>query len=89
MRALILSSGLLAAALIGGPQAALAQNEFTVCRQDATGSLTCEYNSLEQCRRDAYAAGDRCVLNPATTGQSTATPLPPPGGGEYLPPPSR
>ena len=88
MRVLILSSGLLAAALLGGPQAAVAQNEPTVCRQDATGYLICEYDSVEQCREDRYSAGDKCVVNPATTGRGPVTPLPPAGGGTYLPPPS-
>jgi hypothetical protein len=85
---LILLAGLFTAAVIG-PRAATAQNEYPVCLQDPTGSLICTYTSIEQCRQSAVA-GARCVANPATTGQGRA-PLPPgpPGGGQYLPPPSR
>jgi hypothetical protein len=95
MRTLILSSGLLAAALIGGPQAAVAQNEYAVCLQGSTGSLNCIYDNLEQCRQaqDGRSVGGRCVPNPATTGQGGISPSPlppgPPGGGQYLPPPAR
>jgi hypothetical protein len=90
MRTLILSSGLLAAALIGGPQVAVAQNEYAFCHEGPTGSLNCIYNSLEQCRQaqDGRSVGGKCVSNPATTGQGGVTPLGPPGGGQYLPPPS-
>jgi hypothetical protein len=83
MRALFFSPALLAIALIGGPSAALAQNEPKVCREDAAGNLACEYDTLEQCRA---VTGNKCIVNPATTGRATVTPLPPPGGGEYLPP---
>jgi len=88
MRKLILSASLFTAALVG-PQAVTAQNEYPVCLQAPTGSLTCSYVSMEQCRQSLFA-GARCVANPATTGQgATPTPPGPPGGGQYLPPPSR
>src|SRR5262245_52157214 len=84
MRNLILSSGLLAAALIGGPQAAVAQNEYPFCARNPGGGLNCVYNSIEQCRQ----AGGDCMANPATTGQ-----VPPtqslPGGGQFLPGPGQ
>ena len=91
MRTLILSAGLLVATLVVGPQAAVAQNEYAFCHQGQTGSLNCVYNSLEQCRQsqDGRSVGGRCVPNPATTGQGGVAPLGPPGGGQYLPPPSR
>ena len=91
MRTLILSAGLLVGTLVAGSQAVVAQNEYAFCHQGPTGSLNCVYNSLEQCRQsqDGRPVGGRCVPNPATTGQGNVTPLGPPGGGQYLPPPSR
>jgi Protein of unknown function (DUF3551) len=91
MRKLILSVGLFTAALIG-PHAVIAQNEYPFCLQSPAGALICTYTSLEQCRQ-AGVPSATCVPNPATTGQGgvNPTPLPPgpPGGGQYLPPPSR
>ena len=74
-----------------GPGRIMAPNEYAFCHQGPTGSLNCVYNSLEQCRQsqDGRPVGGRCVPNPATTGQGNVTPLGPPGGGQYLPPPSR
>jgi hypothetical protein len=86
MRKLILASGLLAAAFIGGPQAAVAQNEFAYCVAAPIGDLNCIYNNLQQCRVDGGSEGS-CVPNPARTAR--VQPLPPPGGGEYLPPAQR
>jgi Protein of unknown function (DUF3551) len=86
MRTLILSSSLLAAALIGGPQAAVAQNEYAFCARSATGSLNCVYNTMEQCRQ--AQVGGSCVANPATTGQAPVT-QGPAGGGQFLPPPGQ
>jgi hypothetical protein len=88
MRALTLSSGLLVFALIGGPQAAVAQNEFPFCHRASMGSLDCSFASLEQCRRGTQSLGGECLPNPATTGRGVAIQLPPPGGGEFLPSPS-
>jgi len=88
MRTLILSSGLLIAGLIGGPQAAIAQNEYAFCLRGPTGSLNCIYNSMEQCRQAGGSASGSCVPNPATTGQGGVNPSGPPGGGQYLPPPA-
>jgi hypothetical protein len=88
MRTLILSSGLLAVALVGGPQTAVAQNEPAFCLQRPTGSLNCIYDSMAQCTREAGSTAGRCVPNPTTTGQGRVSPLPLPGGGEYLPPAS-
>jgi Protein of unknown function (DUF3551) len=87
MRSLILASSLLAAAFIGGPQAAVAQNEFAFCLQGPASGLNCVYDNLEQCRRAAGSAEAKCVPNPA--GREAAKPLPPAGGGEYLPPPTQ
>ena len=77
--------------LLAVPQAVVAQNEYAFYHQGQTGSLNCVYNSLEQCRQsqDGRSVGGRCVPNPATTGHGNVTPLGPPGGGQYLPPPSR
>jgi hypothetical protein len=88
MRALTLSSGLLAVALIGGPQTAVAQNEFPFCHRAAAGSLDCSFASLEQCRRGTESLGGQCLPNPATTGRGISTQIPPAGGGEFLPSPS-
>ena len=79
MRALTLSSGLLAVALIGGPQTAVAQKEFSTGRGIAT--------------QLPPAGGGEFLPPPAepnpATKESTSTRLPPAGGGEFLPPPAR
>jgi hypothetical protein len=60
MRTLILSSGLLAAALVGGPQTAFAQNEPAFCLQSSRGSMNCIYESMEQCRQAGGSATGIC-----------------------------
>jgi hypothetical protein len=91
----------LAAALVAGPQAAVAQaGGKAFCMQSASGSMNCAYDTLAQCeqRRGGQAAAGSCVPNPAarsgTTGagggmRDPASPQSPPGGGQYLPPPSQ
>jgi uncharacterized protein DUF3551 len=97
MRGLILSSGLLVAALVAGPQAAVAQTAGKAfCLQGPGGAMNCTFDSLAQCeqRRSSPTAG-ACVPNPgATTGagrgmRDPASPPNPPGGGQYLPGPSQ
>ena len=74
MRALILSTGLLGAALIAVPQASAQIGGQAYCLQGTTGALNCSYDSLDQCQQ---ALGGRslaggCVSNPAqlsTTGR--------------------
>jgi Protein of unknown function (DUF3551) len=96
MRGLILSSGLLVAALVAGPQAAVAQaGGKAFCLESSSGSMNCAFDSLAQCeQRRSSATGGACVPNPAgTTGagggaRDPAAPPNPPGGGQYLPPPS-
>jgi hypothetical protein len=100
MRCLILSSGLLAAALVGGPQAAVAQSEGKAfCLESPTGAMNCIYDSFEECQqiKGGRTVGG-CIPNPTRSGTTGAggrnpaasppAPLPPAGGGEYLPPPS-
>lgn len=100
MRGLILSSGLLAAALVAGPQAAVAQTAGKAfCLQSASGSMNCAYDTLAQCeqRRGGQQAAGGCIPNPARSGTTGAgggmrepsAPQTPPGGGQYLPPPSQ
>lgn len=99
MRGLILSSGLLVAALVAGPQAAVAQaGGKAFCMQSASGSMNCAYDTLAQCeqRRGGQAAAGSCVPNPAARSGTTGAgggrnqPAPPPaGGGQNLPPPSQ
>jgi hypothetical protein len=75
MRTLIVSSGLLVAALLAGPQAAVAQSgNKPFCLENATGATNCIYDSFEQCQqlRGGRSVGGGCVPNPArsdTTGQ--------------------
>ena len=75
MRAPILSMGLLAAALLAGPQAALAQSgNKAFCLESPTGATSCIYDSFEQCQqlRGGRTVGGGCIPNPArsgTTGQ--------------------
>ncbi len=74
MRTLILSSAVLAATLIGAPQAAVAQapSEKPFCLRHEGGDLQCNYDTLAQCRQGqpARPVGDGCILNPrlGTTG---------------------
>ena len=93
MRTLILSSGLLAAALMAAPQSAFAQaQEKEFCLESPTGSRNCLYDTFEQCQQvlGGRAVGGGCIPNPArsagTTGQGGTpdmrpSPQPPGGGG--------
>jgi hypothetical protein len=78
MRAPILSSCLLAAALIAGPQATVAQaQEKPFCLQSPTGATNCIYDSFEQCQQilGGRTVGGGCIPNPARSGATGA------GGG--------
>jgi hypothetical protein len=90
----------LAAALVAGPQAAVAQTAGKAfCLQSASGSMNCAYDTLAQCeqRRGGQQAAGGCIPNPARSGTTGAgggmrepsAPQTPPGGGQYLPPPSQ
>lgn len=103
MRTLLLSSGLLAAALMAAPHAAFAQaQEKAYCLESPTGARNCIYDSFEQCQQvqGGRSVGGGCVANPARSGTTGAgggrqpnTPpsMQPPGGGggQQLPPPER
>jgi hypothetical protein len=75
MRTTILSSGLLAAALIAAPQAAMAQSGGKpYCLQSPTGALNCTYDSFDECQQiqGGRSVGGGCIANPArsdTTGR--------------------
>jgi hypothetical protein len=83
----------LAAALVAGPQAAVAQTAGKAfCLQSASGSMNCAYDTLAQCeqRRGGQQAAGGCIPNPAsgTTGAGGGmNPPPPAGGGQNLPSP--
>jgi len=70
----ILSTGLLAAALVAGPQASAQIGGQAYCLQGTTGALNCSYDSLAQCQQllgERSLAGN-CISNPAqlsTTGR--------------------
>jgi hypothetical protein len=71
MRTAILSAGLLAAALIAGPQATFAQSqEKPYCLESPTGAMNCLYDSFEQCQqiRGGRTLGGGCIPNPARSG---------------------
>jgi hypothetical protein len=74
MRSLILSSALLAATLIGAPQAAVAQTTSgkPFCLQSPTGDLLCNYDTMAQCQEgiQGRSVGGGCIPNPrlGTTG---------------------
>ena len=99
MRTLILSSGLLAAALMAAPHAAFAQaQEKAYCLESPTGSRNCVYDSFEQCQQvqGGRSVGGGCVANPSRSGTTGAgggmqPNMQPPGGGggQQLPPPGR
>jgi Protein of unknown function (DUF3551) len=103
MRTLILSSGLLAAALMAAPHAAFAQaQEKAYCLESPTGARNCIYESFEQCQQvqGGRSVGGGCVANPARSGTTGAggggqpnmqPNMQPPGGGggQQLPPPGR
>jgi hypothetical protein len=71
MRTAILSSGLLAAALITAPQAAMAQSGGKpYCLQSPTGALNCTYDSFDECQQiqGGRSVGGGCIANPALSG---------------------
>jgi hypothetical protein len=96
MRTLILSSGLLAAALMAAPQTAFAQaQEKAFCLESPTGARNCTYDSFEQCQQiqGGRSVGGGCIANPARSGTTGAggavqqqpggmQSQPPQGGGE-------
>ena len=85
MRSLILSSGLLAVALIGAPQVSIAQTsgDKPFCLRHESGSLQCNFDTMAQCQqgREGRSVGGGCVPNPGkgTTGGGGMSPQP---GGE-------
>jgi Protein of unknown function (DUF3551) len=96
MRLLILSSALAAGTLIAAPQAAFAQ-EKAFCLEGQAGLRNCIYDSVAQCQQALGGRAGNCIANPATTGAGGRMPEPapppgpqnPPGGGQFLPPPSQ
>ena len=85
MRGLILSSGLLAAALIAAPQAATAQSPGKAfCLQSPTGAMNCNYDTLAQCQQvqGGRSVGGGCIPNPGRSGTTGA------GGGMNQPAPA-
>jgi Protein of unknown function (DUF3551) len=93
MRTSILSSGLLAAALMVGPQTAFAQaQEKAFCLEGQGGLRNCIYDSMAQCQQALGGRAGECITNPArsTTGaggemqrqQPGIVPPPLQGGGE-------
>jgi len=99
MRLLILSSALVAGALIGAPQAAFAQQEKAFCLESQSGLRNCIYDSVAQCQQALAGRAGACTTNPAhgTTGAGgrmnepapPAGPQTPPRGDQFLPPPSQ
>jgi hypothetical protein len=100
MRLLTLSSALVAGTLIGAPQAAFAQSqEKAFCLESQSGLRNCIYDSVAQCQQALGGRTGECIANPArgTTGaggrmdEPAPPPGPqnPPGGGQFLPPPSQ
>ena len=75
MRAsILLSAGVLAAAVIAPPQAAAQVGGQAWCLQGSTGALNCLYDSYAQCQQfvDGRSLAGNCVTNPAqisTTGR--------------------
>jgi hypothetical protein len=85
MRGLILSSGLLAAALMAAPQIAAAQSSGKAfCLQSPTGALNCSYDTLAQCQQvqGGRSVGGGCIANPGRSGTTGA------GGGMNQPAPA-
>jgi hypothetical protein len=71
MRRIVTGGALLAVALSLGlavPAGAQAPKGERFCKQLGSGSLACEYSSMEQCRGNA-GARVTCVENPAYTGR--------------------
>ncbi len=86
LRSLIPSSGLVAAALVGMPQAGFAQGrEKAFCLQHESGGLQCNYDTMAQCQqgREGRSVGGGCIPNPrlGTTGRSEGG-MSPRGEGE-------
>jgi hypothetical protein len=68
MRTLILSSGIVAAGLIAGQQAAVAQSqEKAFCLEGQAGSRNCIYDTFEECQQIIVgrSEGGGCIPNPA------------------------
>ena len=92
MRTLILSSGLLAAALMAGPQPAFAQTqEKAFCLEGQAGLRNCIYDNMAQCQQALGGRQGECIPNPQRSGTTGAGGsqrepgiVPPPlqGGGE-------
>jgi len=76
MRAMILSTSLLAVALNALPLPAVAQSQgMPYCLETQAGTRTCVYESLDRCQQIARAPtslGSRCVSNPALSGTTGA-----------------
>jgi Protein of unknown function (DUF3551) len=86
MRTLMLPSAVLTAALIGGPQAALAQTpaERAFCFRDQGGALLCNYDTMTLCEEGRLGRTGSCIANPGlTTGGPVV--LPPARGSSDLP----
>ena len=68
MRSLILSSGLLAVALIGAPQVSIAQTsgDKPFCLRHESGALQCNYDTMAQCQqgREGRSVGGGASLTP-------------------------
>lgn len=94
MRALLTSS-VLATALLGSPMIAAAQTG-AYCLKSESGVTTCVYQSMAQCEQ-AKRSGDECLSRSETTGAGSGSGMgsspsdnSPPAGGRMLPPsPSR
>jgi hypothetical protein len=73
MRNPILSSGLLAVALIAGPAGFAQAQQKPFCLQSPTGAVNCLYDSFEQCEqiRGGRSVGGGCIPNPAARSGTT------------------
>jgi hypothetical protein len=91
MRTLMLSSFVVATALMSGSPAAVAQ-ERAFCFRDAGGALLCNYDTMVLCEEGRAGRAGGCIANPGTTGgpppmvrergssdPPSAAPAPPPG----------
>jgi hypothetical protein len=94
MRTTMVSSFVLATALIGASQAAIAQApaERAFCFRDQAGTLLCNYDTMVLCEEGRLGRTGTCIANPGlTTGgpvvgpprgssdSPSASPAPPPG----------
>jgi len=83
MRTLILSTGLVAAALMAAPQTAFAQvQERAFCLDSQTGARNCMYNTMAECQQALGGRAGSCIANPArgTTGAGGDMQRQQPGG---------